>query len=328
MADLAVREKKMKTLTLAAIALGSALLAAPAYADPASVMAPGGAGGGYDGMARQPFEAMRRAGIFTEGATFTNKGGAGGTIGLAEFANTSKGNEDNSLMSMGAILVGGILTYQSPVALEQVTPLVRLINDTGAIAVPPDSEFETIQDVVAALGTDIGGTSIGGGSIGGVDHIVMGLLAQEAGVEPVNLNYVPFPGGADVVAALAGSTVKVGVSGLSEFKPLADAGRIKILAVTSAERVEGIDAPTLTEAGYDIVVGNWRGIVGAGGMSDEAKQAWLDRFAQMHQSDEWKEILVQQNWEDAYLAGDDFAAFLDEEEARQEDVLKSLGVIQ
>ncbi|MGV1777092.1 hypothetical protein ACQZ6H_19460 [Agrobacterium fabrum] len=127
-----------------------AVMSASAMAEPAVVLAPGSAGGGYDAMARLPFEAMRKEKIFTDGAQFNNRGGAGGTIGLAEFVNTSKGN-DNAVMSMGAILIGGIVLNNSPVSLKDVTPLVRLTNDTGAIAVPTNSDIKTINDLVAGV---------------------------------------------------------------------------------------------------------------------------------------------------------------------------------
>jgi putative tricarboxylic transport membrane protein len=308
-------------------ALALSLLAAPALADPATVMAPGGPGGGYDAMARLPFQAMQEAGIFTDGAQFTNKGGAGGTIGLAEFVNNNKDN-DNAVMSMGAILVGGILLNNSPVTLDDTTPLVRLINDTGALAVPPDSPIKTVADLVAELKKDPGAFPIGGGSAGGVDHIAAALVAKESGVDVAKLNYIPYPSGAEVIAALAGGTIDAAVSGISEFKQFADAGRIRIIAVTGEERIAGIDAPTLKESGVNVTIGNWRGIIGAPGMSEDGKKMWLDRFAKMHESDAWKKVLETQSWEDAYLAGDEFKAFLDEEKGRQEQVLKDVGLLK
>jgi putative tricarboxylic transport membrane protein len=315
----------IRTIFAAAAAVSLSGLAA--LAEPAVVMAPGGAGGGYDAMARLPFEAMAKEGIFTDGANFTNKGGAGGTIGLTEFVNANRGN-DNAVMSMGVIMVGGILLNNSPVTLDDVTPLVRLTNDTGVLAVAPDSPIQSIEDLVAAMKADVGAVSISGGSAGGVDHIVMALIAQEIGLDPSTINYIPYDSGAESVTAVGGGAVVLAVSGVSEFKSMADAGRIKIIAVTSEGRVDGIDAPSLKEAGLNVVVGNWRGIVGAPDMSEEGKAMWLDRFAKMHESQAWKDILATQGWEDAYLAGDDFVAFLAEEKERTAAVLKGVGLIQ
>ena len=299
----------------------------PAFAEPAVVLAPGGAGGGYDAMARLPFDAMRADGIFSDGASFANKGGAGGTIGLAEFVSSNTGN-DNAVMSMGVIMIGGILLNNAPVTLDDVTPLVRLTNDTGVIAVATDSPIQSLEDLIAAMKADIGSVAVGGGSAGGVDHVVMALLAKENGIDPKAINYIPYDSGAETVTALGGGTLTVAVSGVSEFKPMADAGRIRIIAVTSAERFPGIEAPSLKESGSEVVVGNWRGIVGAKDMSDEGRAMWLDRFAKMHEGPAWQEILAKQGWEDAYLAGDDFLAFLAEERTRVEAVLKDVGLIQ
>lgn len=313
--------------TIFAAAAAVSLSGFAAFAEPAVVMVPGGAGGGFDATARLPLEAMQKEGIFTDGASYTNKGGAGGTIGLTEFVGSNSGN-DNAIMSMGVIMVGGILLNNSSVTLNDVTPLVRLTNDTGVIAVAPDSSIQSIDDLVAAMKADIGSVSISGGSAGGVDHITMALIAKAIGLDPATLNYIPYESGAESVTAVGGGAVVLAVSGVSEFKPMADAGRIKIIAVTSEGRVDGIDAPSLTEAGIPVVTGNWRGIVGAGGMSAEGKAMWLDRFAKMHDSQAWKDILATQGWEDAYLAGDDFAAFLEEEKVRTEAVLKDVGLIQ
>lgn len=315
----------MKAMIGAALAvvMGAGLAAA----EPAVVLAPGGAGGGYDAMARQPFEAMAKDGVFTDGATFENKGGAGGTIGLAEFVKSNKEN-DNAVMSMGAILVGGILLNNSPVTLKDVTPLARLISDTGVVAVGADSPYKTIDELVAAMKSNIGSVAIGGGSAGGVDHIAAALLAKSAGVDPKAVNYIAYDSGADTVTALGGGAIAAAISGVSEFKPMADAGRIRILAVTSAERFPGLDVPTLKESGHDVVITNWRGLVGAPGMTDAGKAAWLDRLAKMHEGPAWKAVLETQGWEDAYLAGDEFVAFLAEEEARQAAVLKEIGLVQ
>lgn len=313
------------TRVLAIFAIAAAPLAAGAA--PAKVMAPGGPGGGYDAAARVPLQVMQEAGIFTDGFQVTNKGGAGGTIGLAEFINTSK-NDDNAIMSMGAILVGGIILNKSPVTLDSVTPLVRLMDDADVLAVPMNSPIKTVDDVLQALRANPGALPIGGGSVGGVDQVAAGLIAKAAGVAPTKLNYIPSPSGAELVPLLVSGQIKLALSGYSEFKPYAEQKRLRIIAVTSAKRLPGLDAPTLKESGIDVVIGNWRGIIGAPGMSAEGRAMWLDRFRKLHESAQWKKAMADRQWTDAYLAGDDFAKFLAEEKVRQEQVLKDLGLIK
>jgi putative tricarboxylic transport membrane protein len=309
-----------------AAALGALVLSVGA-ASAASVMVPAGPGGGWDTTARQTMQAMQDAGIYAEGSQFTNKGGAAGTVGLAEFANTARGSDDG-LMFMGAIMVGGIALNQSPVSLDEVTPIARLTNENLAIAVPADSPYATVQDFVAALKADPGAVPVGGGSAGGVDHIALALIAQDQGIDVSKLNYIPQTSGTETVASLVGGNIKAAISGMSEFKQFADAGRIRILAVTSDERIPGVDAPTLKEAGVNVSIGNWRGVVGAPGMSDEAREQWISRFDQLAKSPAWQETLKTQGWEDAYMSGDEFAAFLQSERDRMTKVLTDAGLVK
>jgi len=311
--------------TVAARAIAVVPLAG--IAAPAKVMAPGGPGGGYDGAARVPLQVMQQTGIFTDGFQVTNKGGAGGTIGLAEFVRTGKG-DDNAIMSMGAILVGAIITNKSPITLDQTVPLVRLTDDAGAIVVAPNSPIKTIADALQAMKANPGGTAVAGGSIGGTDHVTAALLAKAAKFDPTKVNYLPYTSGAEVVTSLASGQAKIAISGLSELKTFVDQGRIRIIAVSSDKRLPGVDAPTLKESGYDVVIGNWRGIIGAPGMSKAGRDMWLQRYAKLHASAEWKKALADRGWDDAYLAGDDFAAFLTKEKARQAEVLKDVGLVQ
>jgi putative tricarboxylic transport membrane protein len=304
---------------ICALAFVPFLWAAPATADTARIMVPASAGGGWDGTARQTILALQQSGLFKDGTQFTNKGGAGGTIGLAEFVRTGKGDDN-------ALLFTSIITSKSPVSLDVTTPLARLTNEYDAIAVPVSSEIRTPADLVDALRRNPGAVAVGGGSLGGVDHVTLALIAREAGVPAAKLNYIPFPGGGDVVTAVAGGKVKAAISGASELKPLADAGRLRIIAVTSPERLKGIDAPTLKEAGIDVAIGNWRGVVGAPGMSDKARTVWLDRFDKLSTGDVWKQTLERQGWEDAFLSGDAFVTFLSDEKTRWRAILKDVGL--
>lgn len=309
--------------TVAALGLS---LAAGAIAEPARVMIPANPGGGWDGLGRQMFAAMNQAKVFTDGATFTNKGGAAGTIGLAEFVRTAKG-DDNAVMPMGVIMVGGAIANKMPISMKDVTPLARLTNEFNAIAVPADSPIKTVADFMAALKRDPGALSVGGGSAGGVDHVMLALMARQSGVPVEKINFVAFSGG-EILAALGGGKIKAAISGTSEFRPFAESGRIRIIAVSGATRVEGVNAPTLKESGVNVEVGNWRGVVGAPGMSAAGKKVWLDRLNKMHGSAEWKQTLKTQGWDDAYMDGDKFESFLRNEEAAWTTALKDVGILK
>ena len=313
---------------MAAFAVATAVaVSAPAFAAPLDIMVPAGPGGGYDGTARIVADGFQKTGIFTEGANITNKPGGGGMVGLAEFVAQNQGN-DNGMFSMGVIMVGSVVTTGSPVTLETLVPLARLTQEFGVVAVPADSPIKTPQEFVEALKKDPAAFAIGGGSAGGIDQITLGLMAKAAGIPLDKLNYVSVGSGAEAATMLGGGTLSGAISGISEFKPLADAGKIRLIAVSSDARVEGLDIPTLKESGIDVVAANWRGLMGAPGMSDDAKKGWVERFDKLVKTPEWAELLKSKGLNDAYLGGDEFGAFVKSEQERIIPVLKDLGLIK
>jgi putative tricarboxylic transport membrane protein len=309
-------------LTLVAALAGGALAA-----EPFKVMVPANPGGGWDTTGRAVLAALQADGIHTAGAQVTNKGGAGGTIGLAEFVNTMKGN-DNAFCVMGAVMVGGILTNKSPVTLDQVTPVARLTIEYNGIAVAANSPFKTAKDFLDALKADPGKVAVGGGSAGGVDHITLALIGKTLGVDAAKLNYVAYAGGGEMIAAVAGGKLAAAISGASEFKQYVDTGRLRLLAVTSDAPLAGINAPPLKAAGANVVIGNWRGLVGPPGMSPAGRTALIGMLDKMHSGKAWPETMKKQGWDDAYLTGDAFGAFLKEENGRIGQVLKEVGLLK
>ena len=320
-----MRYRMITLLTLAALL--SVNTPGALAAEPIKLMVPANPGGGWDATGRAVLTAMETEGIHKAGAQVTNKGGAGGTIGLAEFVSTMKGN-DSAMMVMGVIMVGGILTNKSPVTLEQVTPLARLTIEYNAIAVAPNSPFKTVKDLADALKADPGKVSVGGGSAGGVDHITLALIGQAVGVPAAKLNYVAFQGGGEMIAAVAGGKLAAAISGASEFKQYVDTGRLRLLAVTSETRLPGTNAPTLKESGVNVVIGNWRGLVGPPGMTAGGRTTMVGMLDQMAKSKAWQETLKKQGWDDAYLSGEAFGGFLKEENARIGTVLKEVGLVK
>jgi putative tricarboxylic transport membrane protein len=311
--------KFAKWMGAGALLLASAL----ALAQPAKVMIPANAGGGWDGTGRLVFDVLQKTGIYTEGASFTNKGGAAGTLGLADFIK-NKG-QDNAVMVTGVVMVGGIITNKSPVNLDMTTPLARLTYEFNVIGVPADSPIKNAQDFVSALKADPGAMAVGGGSAGGIDHITLALIAGVSGVPTEKLNYVAFASGAEVATSLAGGKIKAAISGLSELKSQADAGRIRLIAISSEKGRSGI--ASLKEQGVDVVTGNWRGLVGPPEMTEAGRKAWLERFDRMVKTPEWRAGLAKAGLEDAYL-GEGFGSFLKAENERWTRVLNALGLVK
>ena len=181
---------------------------------------------------------------------------------------------------------------------------------------------------VAKLKADPGSVSWAGGSAGGVDHITAGLIAKAAGVDPTKVNYIAYSGGGEALAAILGGHVTAGISGIGEWLGQIQAGELRALGVTSPERLPGVDIPTLKEQGVDVVLANWRAVVAPPELEDADKAALLAAVDATVKSDPWKKVLADKGWMDLYLAGDDFAAFLTEENARVGETLKKIGLVQ
>ena len=250
-----------------------------------------------------------------------------GTAKLAQFAEQHKG-DPNALIIGGYVMVGAVLTNNSPVSLADVTPIARLTGEYEAIVVPAASPHQTMADLIAALKADPGAVSWAGGSAGGTDHIAVGLIAQAAGVDPTKINYIAYSGGGEALAAILGNQVTAGVSSLGEFQSQIEAGTMRLLAVSAPERIEGVDAPTLKEAGLDVELQNWRMVAAAPGITDEQKAAITADIEKMAKSAGWQEQLASKGWSDTWLAGADFDAQLAEDTAATEQVLKSIGLVK
>ena len=312
----------MNKLLIAALMTGA--LAVPAYAADYTIMAPASPGGGWDQTARTMQEALQTEGI-SGNVQVTNVPGAGGTIGLAQFVNQSAGNPD-ALIVGGYVMVGAVLTNMSPVTLADVTPIARLIGEADVIVVPAASEIKTMDDLVAKLKADPGSVSWAGGSAGGVDHIAAGLIAKAVGVDPTQINYIAYSGGGEALAAVLGSQVTVGISGLGEFASQIEAGDLRALAVTGDTAIG--DIPNLKDAGVDVAVTNWRMVAAAPGITDEQKAAISADIEKMAQSATWKAALETKGWTDMYMSGADFDAQLAKDIEATSAILKDVGLVQ
>lgn len=288
------------------------------------IMVPNSPGGGYDVTARTAAKVMEDAGI-TTGTEVFNLEGAGGTVGLARTVN-EKGNADLSML-MGLGVVGASYTNKSEATLAETTPIVKLIEEYGAVMVPADSEFQDINDLVDAWKADPGSLSVGGGSSpGGPDHLLPMELAQVVGIEPKDVRYVAYDGGGDLLPALLGDKIDFATSGIGEFKDQIANGDIRVLATSGEKAIDGVDAPSLTEAGIDLVFTNWRGVVAPPGISDADQQRMIDAFEKMHATPEWKDALEANSWADVFETGDDFGAFIEEQDRQVAATLGKLGL--
>lgn len=294
---------------------------------PMTLLAPANPGGGWDQTARQIQQVWTETGVLGVPIEVVNRGGAGGTIGLADLVSRQRGNP-YTLMVFGQVMVGATRTNDSAVSLDDTVLLARLLNEYEIVAVPTDSPYQTLEQLIQDFRQDPGQISWAGGSAGGIDHILVGLLAQAAGVDPLDINYIAYSGGGEAAVGVMGGHVVAGVSGLGEWRAHVESGRMRLLAISSAERVEGHDTPTIRESGLDVVIANWRAIAAPPGTDDETRAWLIQALTEMRESQAWQDILVANDWQDSFLTGADFEAFVREEERTVEVILRAVGLIQ
>ncbi|WP_456550192.1 Bug family tripartite tricarboxylate transporter substrate binding protein [Blastococcus sp. SYSU D00813] len=289
------------------------------------VMAPASPGGGWDTTARVLQRVIQTSGIARNVQVF-NVEGAGGTIGLGQLA---REDDDALLMMMGLVMVGAVDTNDSSTRLTDVTPIARLIGEPELIVAPADAPYDDIGGFVEAWAADPRGTPIAGGSAGGTDQILAGLLAQAAGIDPAEINYIAYSGGGESLAALLGNQVAAGISGTADYGPQVQSGDLVGLAVSTPERSDQVpEVPTLVESGFEVEVSNWRGLMARPGMSDQAREDLIQLVVDAHDTDEWADALENNGWDDQLLTGDDYGEFLAAEEERVRGVLQQIGLVR
>ena len=313
--------------SLAALAAAGALPLSAQAAVAIKMMLPANPGGGWDTTGRALGKALQDAGVASS-VTYDNKGGAAGAIGLAQFVNGSKG-DPNAMMVMGAVMLGGIITGKPPVNLSQATPLARLTSEYNVFVLPANSPYKNMAEVVAQLKKDPGSIKWGGGSRGSTEHIAAAMIAREVGVDPAKINYVAFRGGGEAISAILGGNVTVGGSGFSEFAEYIATGKMKPIGVTSAQRLKGAAAsiPTLKEQGINVEIGNWRGVYGAPGITKAQRDELIAQIEKATKSKAWAEALQKNDWTPAWLSGDAFGKFVDDEFASLRATMAKSGMI-
>ena len=317
------RAEFLKSIT--ALAVASALPSAARAAPVLKLMIPANSGGGWDATGRALGKSLVDAKAF-DAVQYENKGGAAGIIGLAQFVNGTKG-DPHAAMMMGAVMLGGIITGKPPVQLAQCTPVARLTSEYNVFVVPASSPLKTMKDVVAQLRKDPASVKWGGGSRGSTEHIAACMLARGIGVDPKKINYVAFRGGGEAVAAVLGGNVTVGGSGYSEFAEYIEAGKMRPIAVTSQKRLPGIAIPTMKEQGYDVIIGNWRGIYGAPGISAADRDALTQAVIAAARTKTWTDALSKNGWTSSLLTGKEFDDFVEYEFSSLRAIMYLSGMV-
>ena len=290
---------------------------------------PNSPGGGYDQTGRAAVTVMEEEDITGGDFSVENVVGAGGAAAMTDLVGDA--GDEHTMMTVGLGVVGSTYSFGSDYTLDDAIPLAQLMSEPEAVLVPGDSPYQTLDDLVQAWKADPGSISVGGGSSpGGPDHLFPMQLADAVGIDPREVNYVTYDGGGPLTSALLGEKIAVGFSGLAEFQGQVEDGELRVLAVSGEERYPDgpfADIPTLTEEDVDLVFLNWRGVLAPPEISDERRDELIGYLEEMHDSQGWQDELEANGWTDDFKTGQDFAAFIEEQDERVSGTLQDLGLV-
>ncbi len=294
---------------------------------PIEVVAPAGAGGGWDTTARTVSKVMEEQKIIEERMAVVNKPGGGGSVGWS-YINSKKGDNHTMFVTSPPMFFVP-LNGQSSLSHEDFTPIAGVIADYAAFVVDADSPYDTMNDLVDALKKDPASVSIVGvSSPGSMDHMQFVKAVKAAGVDVKKLKYVSAQDGSGM-SMLLGGKVDVYSTGLAEASEQARAGKVKVLAITAPERLEGdtvSEFPTLKEQGIDDEFVVWRGFLGPKDMDPDAVAYYEKAFKDMSETEQWKEMRDKFGWTDNYMSSEEFSDFLDEEYKEIEALMEEIGL--
>jgi putative tricarboxylic transport membrane protein len=264
--------------------------------------------GGYSATTDAISKTLIAEGLLTS-QTSDFKPGAGGTTGLAHFQ-TIKGKQ-NAALIVGIALTGGMaqVANKNSLNLLDSKPIARVMREYNAIFVPYNSKYKTLKQLLDDISANGRAVAVSGGNVGGVDHQVVGALLKTAGIPISKLNYVVGTGSEPLTKVLSGAA-PVGVIGITDVLPYVADNRLRILGISSPKPISGVKGKTFVQQGYNLVYGNWRGIMAPADITEANRLNFVKVIDVMRSTDTWKQALAANKWYDEFAGGKDFEAFL------------------
>ncbi|MEI7671186.1 MAG: tripartite tricarboxylate transporter substrate-binding protein [Deltaproteobacteria bacterium] len=291
------------------------------------LVAAGNAGGGLDIHARAIEQAMTAEKLSDKPFTIDHKGGGGGNLTTSYLVN-QKGNAYVLGINSNRVLLNelmGTIEY----GYKNLTPVARLTTEYAVWAVRADSKYKTALEVLADLKKDPTSVTFGVGTIPSNDQFNILLPSKQKGVDYSKIKIVVFDAGGDAMAKLLGGHVPILSVNISEISAQLDAGKIRVLAVSSPAKVDRIpNVPTWRDLGIDVTIYHWRAIYGAPEMPKVAYDYWNKKFADMVKTKTWKGLLDKFELFDAYLPGDEFKKQLEKDNETYRELLGTMGMLK
>ncbi|QHE85767.1 tripartite tricarboxylate transporter substrate binding protein [Hydrogenophaga sp. BPS33] len=314
-------------LATCATALAMAPAAAQSWEPSRKVelIVPSGPGAALDTAAREMFNQLEKRKLVTQPLVVSNKSGGAGAVALQTLEQHAGDGHWLSIFTSGMLnarAIGSVTT-----TYEGMTPLVVMLEEAVVVAVRADSPIRNATDLVARLKTDPGALSIGvATAIGNHIHAGIAKPLMVGGVDISRLRVVPFKSSAESMTALLGGHLDVVAASTPNVITNMQAGRIRVIAVATSERLKGALAsvPTWTEQGVPAVYASVQGVLGPKGMPAEQVRFWEQSFKQVIESSEWQAFVAKQNWRPVYMGSSDMAKYMETEYAATKKLITEL----
>ncbi|QAS53577.1 tripartite tricarboxylate transporter substrate binding protein [Halobacillus litoralis] len=292
------------------------------------IVAPAGAGGGWDTTARSVGKILEEEEIMEQSVGVVNKEGGGGAVGWSYINST---NNPHNIFVSSPPLIFVPLNGQSDLSHDDFTPLANMIADYGAFAVAEDAKWENLNELFEDMKKDPSSvTVVGTSSPGSMDHMQFVAIAKEAGVDIQKIKYVSAQDGGGMTQILNGSA-DVYSTGIAETVEQVKADKVRVLGITAEERLEGevlSEFPTAKEQGIDATFVNWRGFFGPGDMTEGQVKYYEEKLKEVSDSEAFADIRKNYGWNEMYMDSEEYGKFLDEQKEELGTLMEELGLNQ
>lgn len=290
---------------------------------PIRLIVPYAAGGTSDILARQLGPKVTEA--WSQPVVIENKTGANGNVGADFVAKSAADGYTLLLTDVGGLVISASVYPQLPFnPAKDFTPVLMVSYSPHVLAVHPSVPVKNVQELVAFARANPGKLNFAMSGIGGAPHLAGIEFAQRTGVQ---WTYIPYKGGSDAVAAVAAGQADVLFNGMLATWPTVRGGRMRALAISSAQRVaSAAETPTVAEQGLPgFETGSFQGIVGPNGMPREVVAKLNTELTRILNTADMKERFAKQGTEVRTGSAESFGQWLRTEQARWAKVVKDSG---
>jgi len=284
-------------------------------------------GGTNDKLARAIERTFVGGKLVNTTVTVVHRPGGGNQIAYA-YVSQHPGDPHYLLMGTSTLITAHAMG-SSKMSYADFTPIASIFNDYVVLTVNDASPLKSGNDLIARMRSDAQSVSLGfSSSLGNHHHIIAGLFMKGIGANPRDLKTVIFKGSSESLTALLGGHIELVSTGAGNAAPHLEAGKLRVLGVSSGQRLPGTMAvvPTWKEQGVDLVYGSWRSVVAPKGITAEQVAFWENALRKVVESADWKAELERNYWGNFFMTGAEFRNTIDREYREMKGVLVELGL--